>query len=63
MQLFKLACLPVLANIVPGEIAAIHGYIYSMRQGLGKGQRAAKVEEPVGTAELKIGRASCRERV
>ena len=50
--LFKYTGLCVLSHIVPVEVAAVHGHIYTMREGLYKGECVAQVEKTVGATKF-----------
>jgi hypothetical protein len=52
MKFLELAGLPVLPDIIPGKVAAVHRYIDPWREGLGKGECAAQVEKPVRAPEF-----------
>lgn len=60
MYFFELAGPLVLADIVPVEIAAVHGHIDTGGKDLGEGQRATQVEKPIRAAEFVGDHGACQ---
>ena len=57
----ELTGLLILANIIPGEITAVHGHVNADGEGLCEGEGAAQVKESVGAAKFIRDHGACED--
>ena len=60
IQFFKRPFSPVFSHIVPGKAFAIHGHVYSVRQGLYECQCRTHIKEPVRAAKFIRDHCACQ---